>query len=110
MNFHIITFACVVVLQIEKHECGIGLPYTLCGALDNGDGCIAWSPNLICQNEVYYYCKNMCWPDVFSCCDCVKRETPRCFPSTSKVNLENGKSVPMSDLQLGDQVQTGKKN
>ena len=30
-----------------------------------------------------------------------------CFPSASKVKLKNGKSVMMSGLQIGDQVQTG---
>ena len=30
-----------------------------------------------------------------------------CFPSTAKVNLENGKSVKMSDLELGNRVQIG---
>ena len=32
---------------------------------------------------------------------------PTCFPSTGLVNLENGKSVTMSELKIGDQVQTG---
>ena len=31
-----------------------------------------------------------------------------CFPSLTKVKLENGKSVAMSELQIGDKVQTGK--
>ena len=30
-----------------------------------------------------------------------------CFPSSSKVNLENGDSVTMSEVQIGDRVQTG---
>ena len=30
-----------------------------------------------------------------------------CFPSNSKVTLQDGKSVRMSELQLGDKVQTG---
>ena len=30
-----------------------------------------------------------------------------CFPSTAKVTLENGKSIKMSELQVGDRVQTG---
>ena len=30
-----------------------------------------------------------------------------CFPSVAKVKLANGKSVPMSELKIGDQVQTG---
>ena len=33
---------------------------------------------------------------------------PKCFPSDAQVKLENGKSVTMSDLQIGNQVQTGK--
>ena len=30
-----------------------------------------------------------------------------CFPSTAQLILENGKSVAMSELQVGDRVQTG---
>ena len=30
-----------------------------------------------------------------------------CFPASGYVLLENGRSVTMSELQLGDQVQTG---
>ena len=30
-----------------------------------------------------------------------------CFPSEAKVRLENGDSVTMSELQIGDKVQTG---
>ena len=30
-----------------------------------------------------------------------------CFPSSFKVSLENGDSVTMSELQIGDRVQTG---
>ena len=33
-----------------------------------------------------------------------------CFPSVAKVKVENGKSVTMSELQIGDRVQTGKKS
>ena len=38
------------------------------------------------------------------CCGC-KRS---CFPSTARVSLENGKSVMMSELRIGDKVQTCK--
>ena len=30
-----------------------------------------------------------------------------CFPAAAMVNLENGKSVMMAELQVGDKVQTG---
>ena len=33
-----------------------------------------------------------------------------CFSSKTKLKLENGKIVTMSELQEGDKVQTGKKN
>ena len=39
------------------------------------------------------------------CCPC-----GACFPGTGTFNLENGKSVKMSELQIGDRVQTGKKS
>ena len=32
-----------------------------------------------------------------------------CFPLNAKVKVENGKSVQMSELQIGDRVQTGMK-
>ena len=34
-------------------------------------------------------------------------ESSGCFPSMAKVMLENGKSVIMSELQIGDKVKTG---
>ena len=30
-----------------------------------------------------------------------------CFPGIARLNLENGKSITMSELQVGDRVQTG---
>ena len=30
-----------------------------------------------------------------------------CFPSSARVNLPNGKVISMSELQIGDKVQTG---
>ena len=35
---------------------------------------------------------------------------PSCSPSTARVNLQNGKSVTMSELQIGDHVQAGKQH
>ena len=34
-------------------------------------------------------------------------DVKRCFPSLSKVNLANGISKRMSELQIGDKVQSG---
>ena len=36
--------------------------------------------------------------------------TGACFSSMAKVKIENGRSVPMAQLEIGDQVQTGKKS
>ena len=44
------------------------------------------------------------------CCDGRNKQCKDCFSSAAKVNLENGKSVAMSELQEGDKVQTGKKS
>ena len=30
-----------------------------------------------------------------------------CFPGTARVSLENGKSITMAELQVGDRVRTG---
>ena len=38
------------------------------------------------------------------CCQC------SCFPSTARVSLENGRSVTMDQLQIGDRIRTGKKS
>ena len=37
----------------------------------------------------------------------VLEKKKKCFPSISKVKLESGKIVTMSELQIGDNVQTG---
>ena len=37
-----------------------------------------------------------------------KIQGPSCFPPTASVSLENGELVTMSQLQLGNQVQTGR--
>ena len=49
------------------------------------------------------YCEeqNLCECET-GCCNC-----PACFPSTSRVSLENGKFKTMLELNVGDQVQTG---
>ena len=36
------------------------------------------------------------------CCPCV-----RCFPSIARVYLENGESITMAELQVGDRIQAG---
>ena len=40
------------------------------------------------------------------CCDGKNGEC-KCFPSAAKVSLENGKSLVISELQVGDRVQAG---
>ena len=36
-----------------------------------------------------------------------QKRNAECFPSAAKVQLENGKIVTMSQLRIGDRVQTG---
>ena len=49
-------------------------------------------------------CASGCtYHDATHSCDC-----GLCFPSTARVSLENGKLVTMGELQIGDQVQTGR--
>ena len=44
----------------------------------------------------------------YHCCDCPPPPPKRrCFPSTAKISLKNGKFVKMSQLQVADQVQIG---
>ena len=66
------------------------------------------------------YCKEQycsksysCWDGIHAkCCypcphDAFCEKSKWCFRSTATINLENGKSVRMSELQVGDRVQTG---
>ena len=39
-----------------------------------------------------------------------KAPSGSCFPLLAKVELENGDSVTMSELHIGDRVQTGMKS
>ena len=41
-------------------------------------------------------------------CNC-RKKTEGCFPADSKVSLGGGETVKMSQLQVGDKVQTGMK-
>ena len=62
------------------------------GSLDCGDRCI-------------------CYPYPYPpyCCDCSPPPpSSECFPATATVSLENGETVTMSELQIGDKVATGK--
>ena len=46
----------------------------------------------------------------YVCCNCApaySSSSSGCFPSLVKVNLENGNSKAMFELQVGDRVQTG---
>ena len=47
------------------------------------------------------------YTDSGTCRACCCNGDGSCFPAVSKVYLENGKSVTMSELQIGDRVQTG---
>ena len=54
--------------------------------------------------------ENVQWGQVCSWWHCSKPYCEcksGCFPSLAKINLQNGKSILMSELQMGDQVQTG---
>ena len=102
MNFSILIFLCVVVFQIADHQCNAAL-YETCKGADKVN-CLGSSRSLACDHR---NCKRVCWPDFKSCCDCDFQKKKKCFSSASEVNLENGKSVTISELQLGDRVQTG---
>ena len=51
-------------------------------------------------------CKVSGFVPPYHCCNC----SSTCFPSEASLILENGKSVAMSQLQVGDKVETGKLN
>ena len=43
--------------------------------------------------------------DGWYCCAC----NP-CFPAAARLSLESGETLPMSELEVGDKVQTGMKS
>ena len=52
-------------------------------------------------------CEGRCAFDPGYCCNC--HFCPKgCFPAASKVSLENGKSVTISELQIADKLKTGR--
>ena len=88
----------------------------------------SYSPHLNCGNrcrvEDLQYTVDIFGPSVryiYYCCDCPPpppppptttttpspAPPPGCFPATAKVNHGNGKPVTMSEVKIGDQVQTG---
>ena len=58
-------------------------------------------------------CPTLCFADCVHSYHCCAAPPPpptpagQCFPSAARVTLENGQSVTMSHLQIGDRVQTG---
>ena len=42
------------------------------------------------------------------CCDCPTVPALQCFPASARTTIENGESVTMSDLRIGDKVAAGK--
>ena len=50
---------------------------------------------------VAYACKACEYKGCYYCCKCA------CFPSMAKVHLQNQKPVMMSELKIGDLIQTG---
>ena len=63
---------------------------------------------LLQPKECINGCKRACNPGEKpgrKCCECIKSNG--CFPSVAQTTLQNGDSVTMSDLQIGDRVQSG---
>ena len=56
--------------------------------------------NVVCGNRCICYSRN----SLPNCCDC----RVKCFPAAARVSIENGKSIRMSELQVGDRVQSGR--
>ena len=74
--------------------CGCGVIHSgrlnrnVCKACNCGCG-TEWNPDV----PGHHRCKSSC--------------DGGCFPGTARLTLENGKSITMSELQIGDKVQTG---
>ena len=76
------------------------------------DGRFKCKPNCYCGASFEHHGKYIC-----PLCECektcvngftLKRECcGSCFPSSTRVTLENGQSETMSELHIGDKVQTG---
>ena len=52
---------------------------------------------------VFFVC-GQAYPE---CCSCDSDDSSDCFPSSARLSLGDGQSVLMSDLKIGDKVQTG---
>ena len=88
--------------KARTHNC----PDCVCNAIsaDFAGCCPCNCPCSVCPGQITYI--------NYRCCTCSPPSSSSdsgegCFPSFAKVNLENGKSVTMSELQVGDRVQTG---
>ena len=71
-----------------------------------------------CNPPCLAACNNPANPTItFHCCPAPPAPTTTpaptpgvsCFPASARVNLDNGKSVTMAELQIGDHVQTGRR-
>ena len=47
-------------------------------------------------------------PEDYECSPCDHKGNYNCFPATASVTLRGGKRIMMSELRVGDRVQTGK--
>ena len=102
------------LVQVSSNSFGYRCPPTRCCWIgwyiyENRHRC---KPHCNCGTSFEHNDKYIC-----PLCECeetcvnwftLRREScGSCFPSSATVNLENGKSRAMSDLQIGDKVQTG---
>ena len=85
----------------DVYECKLCCP---CGICKYGDEDICCICGCECGNRKHNVAQPAQATDFtgFICCPCA-----RCFPSVAKVYLENGESVTMAELQIGDRVQAG---
>ena len=66
------------------------------------------------QYPTYAVCRADCTMEHYSCTEVLDLADGdrgigccNCFPASAKISLENGKSITMSDLQIGDAVKSG---
>ena len=75
-----------------------------------GDGVCADDPDRCCANttiDTEGQVISTAAPPSSSSSSSSSSSGSSCFPSVSQVSLEDGKSVPMSDLKIGDKILTG---
>ena len=105
------------IFQVKRHDCGGRCDCPACNNYCNvilrDGGCASCSNVCHCSCGLVHSADRIPWypgekniPHSLKCKRCKKKK--KCFPASSSINLKSGKSITMSELQVGDLVQIGR--